>query len=701
MRRIFVACTTASLVFGLTSTFMTSARAAIGYDSSYQFESAFLALQPGETGAFSVFFLNSGAVSWVKNSGSQVNLAVCSQDKVTCNLPSINAVFASSWYSAVAYATHSKDVVAPGDSTAFSYSVKVPIGQAGGTYRFNGDLVLAATGEALRPEGYYHDLRVGPQTLSLSVIPDYGRDEDNEISTGVPGAGQHTYTFSTALSGTLTFAILPSTDIVQNISGNYAFCDRNQDRKADDVGSGNVFFTAVNGISVPPSPILINQTVPTSGQISVTIDSATRNSQVRVVAWQDRNQNSGIDLAQAGDATCTTLQPSDSANDGILAVSGRKFYFGPQGTFGAQFPGGGGAQCEPVFMHDTTNQIFSAGPATSTSLRYRYDSNDIFRLSGTQISSGIFHSELAAAPDGTASTIAINYNPDSSGISEFNICKNAGATAPSTVTAATGNFDAGTTADDVRITFTAPSSNSTSSYTVQRALVSTTSGGAGTSNCALGATAPASSDATGTPTGSKFVTVGSVTAAPGRQGTFTNSDLGNGGWCYRVIVQDPNLSLTSFSSYHPVNIPGTSDAAAPTSTSARVTQNAGFANSLDVGDKLTVDFSEPMSIASNAIVRVTDSDCGPARNSGPATCTGGNTNTVADIMCGINATCTVQDGPGGTTSELLITMTGNPQVIASGSVAGAQFPVVVTDNAGITDLSGNAWNLGGSPDRLF
>src|SRR5438067_11599408 len=110
MGRLVIGFASVGLIFGLTFGFATPARAAIGYDSSYQFESAFLALQPGETGAFSVFFLNSGAVSWVKNSGSQVNLAVCSQDKVTCNLPSINAVFASSWYSAVAYATHSKDV---------------------------------------------------------------------------------------------------------------------------------------------------------------------------------------------------------------------------------------------------------------------------------------------------------------------------------------------------------------------------------------------------------------------------------------------------------------------------------------------------------------------------------------------------------------------------------------------------------------
>ena len=151
-----------------------------------------------------------------------------------------------------------------------------------------------------------------------------------------------------------------------------------------------------------------------------------------------------------------------------------------------------------------------------------------------------------------------------------------------------------------------------------------------------------------------------------------------------------------------MNIPGTSDATAPTSIAAVRTQNAGFSNTLDAGDKITIDFSESMSIAGNAIIRVTDSDCGAANNTGPAACTGGNTNTVADIVCGSNATCVVQDrSAGGTNNELLITMTTSPSSVANGSVAGAQFPLVVTDTAGITDLSGNAWNVTGSPDRLF
>ena len=40
-------------------------------------------------------------------------------------------------------------------------------------------------------------------------------------------------------------------------------------------------------------------------------------------------------------------------------------------------------------------------------------------------------------------------------------------------------------------------------------------------------------------------------------------------------------------------------------------------------------------------------------------------------------------------------------IVSPGAVAGAGFPVVVTDSSGVTDLSGNPWNVSGSGDRLI
>src|SRR5439155_1676517 len=183
MRRITGGLIAAALALGTTlGVYGTTARAATAYDSAYQFESAFLSLNSGDIGTFSVFFANTATTA-----------------------------------------------------------------------------------------------------SQLSVTPAYPANEDNQISTTVPGNGQHTYTFTTSLTGTLTFAVLDSKNIVQNSDLTYSFCDTNQDKKGDGVGAGATFVTAINGIAVPNSSIVINQAIPSNGTITVTIDSATPNERVRLV----------------------------------------------------------------------------------------------------------------------------------------------------------------------------------------------------------------------------------------------------------------------------------------------------------------------------------------------------------------------------------------------------------------------------------
>src|SRR5437879_13892017 len=100
MRRISTAFTAAALALGMTLGLTGQpAQAAIGFDSSYQFESAFLVLKPGDTGTFAVFFANTGSTAWVVGSPTQVNLAIRAPDQVRCNTTSPNAAFASAWLS--------------------------------------------------------------------------------------------------------------------------------------------------------------------------------------------------------------------------------------------------------------------------------------------------------------------------------------------------------------------------------------------------------------------------------------------------------------------------------------------------------------------------------------------------------------------------------------------------------------------------
>jgi len=800
MRRISTAIIAGALALSMTLSVNTQPAAAAAFDSAYQFESAFLSMKPGDSGTFSVFFANTGTTAWIAGGSSQVNLAICAADKVTCNVTSAQAAWAVNWLSATAYATHTKTTVAPGDFSAFTYNIKVPAGTAAGTYRFNGDLVNGTT--RIHPEGYYQDASVsgaapGPGG-ALSVTPAYSVNEDNEVSNPIPGIGQHTYTFTTTLTGNLSFSVQPSSTISRVADGSYGFCDLNQDSKADAVGSAGAI-TAVNGVAIAQTNPLLNQPIPSNGTLTITIDDSTRNDRVRVVAWQDLNGNGQIDLSAAGDVNCdfATQALNNTTVDGAMIVSGRKFFFGPAAQFGAVqgnqgagpscgailvsgFPGANGAtygstsqtasniggttaNAVPMYRHDAANQIFGAGLKStsgaiigdpnfgtsargSQSLRYAYKSTDTFQVLGTQVTAATWKSEIDTSTSGSADQVAIAYDPSPTGISTFNLCVRKGWDAPRDVTAAIGNFDNGTTAEDVRLTYTTPSSNITTTFNVQRATKDANNAPLTSAQCTSnGSPNPNGSDngsvalspilgvSNGNPADSttnfapsdgtrsvlpngNFSTVGTTsTNGTAEQGTFTNFDLTNGPYCFRLLATDPNLGINSYSNYVFVNIVGgAAPATTLTSQSAVLTLSSGFQNTMDTGDKFEIQFNDAgcvacgVSVAPNAVIRVTDSDCGtwantvvPNNGSQTPTCSGSNSNTVADIICGTNATCTTSTFNGQTNADLVITMTGNPTVVAAGSVAGAQYPVFISDSSGVTDLAGNAWNLVQSPDRVM
>src|SRR5438094_1080237 len=101
MRRITTAISAAALSLGMALGMNLGVAQATtpGYDSAYQFESAFLTLKPGDSGTFSVFFANTGTTSWVAGSGTQVILAICAADKVNSNVISAQVTCTSFWRS--------------------------------------------------------------------------------------------------------------------------------------------------------------------------------------------------------------------------------------------------------------------------------------------------------------------------------------------------------------------------------------------------------------------------------------------------------------------------------------------------------------------------------------------------------------------------------------------------------------------------
>jgi hypothetical protein len=139
----------------------TPALAVTGYDSAYSGESAFVTISPGQTLQFQVFFSNTGTLTWTKGGDTQVDLAACLSDKVTCNAqdPS-ESTWNSGWISTTRYATTTQATTAPGALATFAYNIKAPSDAAAGVHRFNGDLVVASSGARIHPQGYYQDAEI-------------------------------------------------------------------------------------------------------------------------------------------------------------------------------------------------------------------------------------------------------------------------------------------------------------------------------------------------------------------------------------------------------------------------------------------------------------------------------------------------------------------------------------------------------------
>jgi hypothetical protein len=169
MRKITTAITAAALAFSMLAAAVPAA-AVTGYDSAYAGESAFVNIVGGQTQNFQVFFANTGTTSWVKGTGSQVDLAACLEDKVTCNAQDASeATWNSGWLSATRYSSTTQTTTPPGSLGTFSYNVLAPVGIAAGVYHFNGDVVLSSTGEKIHPEGYFQDANTGAAAGAATI----------------------------------------------------------------------------------------------------------------------------------------------------------------------------------------------------------------------------------------------------------------------------------------------------------------------------------------------------------------------------------------------------------------------------------------------------------------------------------------------------------------------------------------------------
>lgn len=146
MRRIVTAISAAALAFGLVSNALPANAAAV-FDSAWAGQSDYLDSKPGDTVEVTVFFVNTGTETWTKGTSTQVDLAACLDDKVTCNAQDASdADFnAGTWTSTTRYSSGEFATRAPGQTQTFKFKLTVPLTKAAGTYLLNGALVVSAT----------------------------------------------------------------------------------------------------------------------------------------------------------------------------------------------------------------------------------------------------------------------------------------------------------------------------------------------------------------------------------------------------------------------------------------------------------------------------------------------------------------------------------------------------------------------------
>jgi hypothetical protein len=320
MRKLTTAITAAALAFSMVAAAVPAA-AVTGYDSAYAGESAFVKITGGQTQNFQVFFANTGTTSWQKGTSTQVDLAACLEDKVTCNAQDASeATWNSGWLSATRYASTSQTLTPPGSLGTFSYNITAPVGVAAGIYHFNGDLVLASTGEKIHPEGYFQDADTGAASGVATITkltPNSGTNAGGN-TVSIDGTGiVCTPAFPTVAFGTANAVVTSCGATALTV-------------KAPAAAVGTVTVTVTNpgaGASNGLTYTYADKTPPTftgqsiaSNVVTVTYSELVcRTAAFNAADWQVRNVSAGVVNVVTGDTT-PVCAPTTAPTNGVTTA---------------------------------------------------------------------------------------------------------------------------------------------------------------------------------------------------------------------------------------------------------------------------------------------------------------------------------------------------------------------------------------------
>jgi hypothetical protein len=624
MRKITTAITAAALAFSMMAAAVPAA-AVTGYDSAYAGESAFVNITAGQTQNFQVFFANTGTTSWVKGTGTQVDLAACLEDKVTCNAQDASeATWNSGWLSAVRYASTTQTTTPPGSLGTFSYNILAPVGVAAGIYHFNGDVVLASTGEKIHPEGYFQDANTGVSAGAATITS----------LTPTTGSNAGGTTITIAGSGIVCNPTFPTVSF-GGTNGVVTSCGATAltvTSPAHAVGSVTVTVTnpgagASNGLTYvfadTSRPSFVSFTVSKSLITAQFSEPVCRAAAFTNTDWSVQNvSNPALDTVTGDSIPACNAARDNAVTSAVLTLT---------------TPMPNGAFVETTLM---------AQPSTGT------NNPNIVDVAGNAASAPQSRQSTATAPETTPPTLA----------------SASGAVGTSTMTL--------TFSEPVQCSGTwAPAANVSltdfNSATTDPAVT-----GYGTTACGAGATAALAS----------FKLALSSALPADRQYTVTVNC--NSGTDITDIVGNPLACPATV-----IFVTGAGDFTPPTIVDARMANNLGSSDFVEVGDSFSLTFSEAMNGCTTGVAPVCSME---AQDQDGTSLQGANR-----LQCGGNVSCSWNTAL--TTVTVAVTTTlVTPALGATGggTTAGMQIPFNITAVNGINDTAGNPPNVLGSSDRL-
>ena len=637
MRKITTAITAAALAFSMFAAAMPAA-AVTGYDSAYAGESAFVNISGGQTQNFQVFFANVGTTSWQKGGATEVDLAACLEDKVTCNAQDASEATwnppTGGWLSATRYATTTQTTTPPGSLGTFSYNIMAPVGVAAGIYHFNGDVVLASTGERIHPEGYFQDANTGVSAGAATITllnPNTGSSNGGDTIT-ISGTGiVCNPTFPTVSFGGSNGVVTSCGATALTVT-----------TPSHAVGSVTVTVTnpgagASNGLtftfSDTTTPKFVSFTI--QGKfVAITwsepVCKPAAPPGTPAQDWTILNVSAPVANAVAFDGTPTC----DAAFDNLVTVTNLQLTNAmPTGSF----------------VEATLQSAASAQPAFGASTTRNTDFQD---AAGNNASAPQARQATTTAPETTKPQVVSG--------------QGAVGSSAITLTFSEPVYCTGFSFDATDITITDNNSSTTDPIAA----------GAGTNACGSNSTTADTSFsfATNTPLPADRTYV--VTLTP--EGSEITDIVGN-------VLGDPSGTAcnTPVLTCTVTFTTGAGDFTPPTMVDARMANNLATTDFADIGDSFTLTFSEAMNGVTNGAIGIQDQD-----------------GTTATIQCsgvaGANqATCTWNTAVTTVTVTLTGALTPN-----AGTTPLMQIPFNITTMTVVQDLQGNPPNILGSADRL-